>query len=262
MKNADDPVRDIIIRGRAVRFDETGLACLNDIWSAAGYTKNQRPGDWSRLGTTMKRIERVLQLITGKSRNYTKADIQQVLRTRRGVDAGTYADPRLALDYAEYLNPKLAIEVKETFLRFKAADPTLADQIMESAGAEANEWIAKRSLSRAARLNYTSTLKAHGVTNPTDYGRCTNATYQGLFGKSARQLRAAKGLGKNAALRDKMTLKELVTLSFSEVLSCDRIEEEESSGFRECYDATAKVANTVKKMMDAESKDRQPRLAC
>jgi KilA-N domain len=260
MKNAEHPLQNIVIRGRSIRFDETGLACLNDIWSAAGYTKNQRPGDWSRLGTTHKRIELVLKLITGKSRNYDKADMQRVLRTRRGADGGTYADARLALDYAEYLNPKLAIEVKETFLRYKAADPSLADEVMENAGAEANEWMAKRSMGRAARLNFTATLKAHGVKDPSDYGRCTNATYQGLFGKSAGQLRASKGLAKNDKLRDRMTLKELVTVSFSEVLSCDRIEDEASSGFRECYDATAKVANSVKAMMDNEAKGRQPRL--
>lgn len=251
---------DIVIRGRKIRFDEDGLACLNDIWTAAGFTKNQRPGDWSRLHSTHKRIERVLELITGKSRNYTKQDMQRVLRTRRGADGGTYADARLALDYAEYLNPKLAIEVKDTFLRYKAADPTLADEVMAGASAEANEWIAKRSMARAARLNYTATLKAHGVKEPMEFGRCTNATYQGLFGKTAKQLKEEKNLGKNSSLRDAMSLKELVTVSFSEVLSCDRIEEEESAGFRECLDATEKVARSVKAMIDNELKDRQRRL--
>lgn len=62
----DDTANALVIRGRAVRFDENGLACLNDIWSAAGFTKNHRPGDWSRLPGTRRKMERVLELITGK----------------------------------------------------------------------------------------------------------------------------------------------------------------------------------------------------
>jgi hypothetical protein len=250
----------LVIRGRAVRVDETGLTCLNDIWTAAGFTKNQRPGDWTRLGTTIRRIERVLKLITGKSRNYTKTDIQRVLRTRRGADGGTYADVRLALDYAEYLNPALAIEVKEVFLRYKAADPTLADEVMERADAEANEWMAKRSMARAARLGYTDTLKRHGVAKPGEYAECTNATYLSIFGKRAVELRTARGLKKGQPLRDAMDLRELATVAFSEVLSSDRIEEEECRGFSECQTATRKVSSAVRDLIDRDKKDRQKRL--
>ena len=132
------------------------------------------------------------------------------IRTRRGADGGTYADARLALDYAEYLNPKLAIEVKETFLRAKSGDATLADEVMEGASAEANEWIAKRSLARAARLNYTNTLKTHGVSKPQHYAGCTNVTYQSLFGKTASQMKKEKNLGKHGRLRDAMSLTHLI----------------------------------------------------
>lgn len=247
------------IRGRAVRADENGLVCLNDIWRAAGFRKNQRPNDWARLTTTLKRIERVLALITGKSRNYEKADILRVFKTKIGTDGGTWADMRLALDYAEYLNPALAIEVKEVFLRYKAADPTLADDIMERSDAAANEWMAKRSLSRAVRLGYTGTLKAHGVEEPRHYAECTDATYQGLFGKRAKQLKAERGIGKRP-LRDALDLKELATVSFAEVLSTDRIEDEDCRGFPECHDATRKVANAVRAMIEGDKKDRQRRL--
>src|SRR5215217_1582868 len=245
----------LAIRGRAIRVDENGLTCLNDIWSAAGFTKNRRPHDWQRLPTTNPRIIKVLALITGKSRNYTKADMQRVFRTRRGADGGTWADARLALDYAEYLNPALAIEVKEVFLRFKAADPRLADDIMERSDAVANEWMAKRSMSRAARLSFTAALKEHGVAEPKHFAECTNATYRGLFGKDARQLKlekAAKG-----PLRDAFDLKELATVSFAEVLSTDRIEDEDCRGFGECRDATSKVAGAVRQMIDSDKKDRQ-----
>jgi hypothetical protein len=248
----------LVIRGRSIRVDENGLTCLNDIWKAAGFSTNQRPSDWAALHTTHKRIERVLKLITGKSGNYEKADILRVFKTRIGKNGGTWVDVRLALDYAEYLNPALAIEVKEVFLRYKAADPTLADEVMERADAAANEWIAKRSMSRAARLGYTATLKDHGVAERQHYGECTNATYRGLFGKTAKQLKEEKGV--KGSLRDAMDLKELATVSFAEVLSTDRIEEEACRGFGECRDATAKVAGAVRTMIESDKRDRQRRL--
>lgn len=241
-------------------MDDSGLTCLNDIWKAAGFSKNNRPSDWASLPTTHKRIERVLKLITGKSGNYVKADILRALKTRVGANGGTWADVRLALDYAEYLNPALAIEVKEVFLRYKAADPTLADEVMERADAAANEWMAKRSMARATRLGYTDTLKGHGVKAPVEYAECTNATYRGLFGKRASELKTAKGLKKGQQLRDAMDLRELATVSFAEVLSSDRIEDEECQGFAECQSATLKVSTAVRDMIERDKKDRQKRL--
>lgn len=261
MTESTDPSRNqpLVIRGRTIRVDESGLTCLNDIWRAAGFSKNQRPSDWAALMTTHTRIERVLKLITGKSSNYDKADILRVFKTRRGKDSGTWVDVRLALDYAEYLNPALAIEVKEVFLRYKAADPALADDIMERSDAAANEWMAKRSLSRATRLGYTATLKVHGVREPQHYAECTNATYRGLFGKTAQQLKQEKGITKGN-LRDAMDLKQLATVSFAEVMSTDRIEDESCEGFVECRDATSKVATAVRNMIEGDKRDRQRRL--
>lgn len=253
-----DTANALVLRGREIRFDENGLACLNDIWRAAGYSQNQRPNDWSRLESTRRKMERVLELITGKSRNYAPDAMRRVFRTRRGPDGGTYADIRLALDYAEYLNPKLAIEVKEVFLRYKAADPTLADEIMERADAAANEWMAKRSLSRAARLDYTATLKEHGVREPNHYADCTNAAYLGAFGKTAGQMKRDKGV--KGSLRDAFDLKELATVTFVEAMSTDRIEEEDCQGFGECRAATSKVAKAVGTMIENDKKDRQRRL--
>lgn len=258
---APDEPKPLIIRGRAIRADDDGLICLNDIWTAAGFTKHQRPFDWMRLYTTQSRIERVLKLITGKSRNYEKADVLRAYKTKVGKNGGTWTDPRLALDYAEYLNPALAIEVKEVFLRYKAADPALADDIMERNGAEANEWMAKRSMGRAIRLGHTATLQKHGVKEPLHFAECTNATYRGLFGKPAAQLKKEKGLpAKGGNLRDAMDLKELATVSFAEVVSTERIEEEDCQGFPECHSAISKVAGAVRNMIEGDRKDRQKRL--
>lgn len=255
-----DPATALVVRGRNVRFDEQGLACLNDIWKAAGYTKNRRPHDWQRLPGTNRKIERVLELITGKSRNYDKADMHRVFRTRRGADGGTYADVRLALDYAEYLNPKLAIEVKEVFLRFKAGDATLADEVLQRASAEGNEWVAKRAIARAIRIQFTDELKNRGVEQPQHYAACTNATYQKLYGMTAKDLKNARGLPANSNLRDNLNTRELAFLGASEALSVERMEDEDSQGFSECHHATSKAASAIRAAIDADRKDRQKRL--
>lgn len=256
----DDPSRALVVRGRQVRFDDSGLACLNDIWQAAGFTKNQQPGEWSRLLTTRRKIERVLEIVTGKSRDYNADDMRRVFRTVRGRDAGTYADVRLALDYAEYLNPKLAIEVKEVFLRFKAGDATLADEVLQRASAEDNEWAAKRAIGRVVRLQYTAELKSRGVIEPKHYALCTNATYQNLFGKFAKEMKEAKGLPANANLRDEMDAREIAYLGASEALSVERMEDEDSSGFNECHKATTKAASAIRGAIEGDRKDRQKRM--
>jgi hypothetical protein len=243
-----------------VRFDQNGLASLDDIWIAAGFRKNQKPQDWAHLSVTHSKIEQVLKIVTGKSRNYTKDDIQRALRIRRGPAAGTYADVRLALDYAEYLSPKLAIEVKETFLRFKAADPTLADEVLNRASPEANEWAARRAMARAVRIGYTRELGARGVAEPKHYAECTNVTYRALFNKTAGELKEEKGLSKNQNLRDRMALKELAFVAAAEALSVERMEEEDSRGFPECRDATHKAGSAIHSAIEGDRRDRQRRL--
>lgn len=257
---ASTNTNQLTIRGRKIRFDSDGLACLNDIWTAAGFTKNNRPGDWQRLPTTIRRIERVLKLITGKSRNYKPDDIRRVVRTRRGADGGTYADIRLALDYAEYLDPALAIEVKEVFIRYKGADPTLADDVLGRASPEANEWAARRAMGRVIRSKYTEELDKRGISHGIEYAGCTNAAYQGLFGKTASEMRKAKAIPKSKSLRDGMDLKELAIVAVTEVLSVERMEDEDSHGFQECKGATAKAALAIRTAFESDRRDRQKRL--
>lgn len=259
-QNENDAATDLVIRGKSIRFDENGLACLNDIWTAAGFTKNQQPGDWSRLPTTIRKMERVLELVTGKSRDYGPEDMRRVFRTVRGRNAGTFADVRLALDYAEYLNPKLAIEVKEVFLRFKAGDATLADEVLQKASAADNIWAANRAIGRAARLNFTHELHERGVVEPRHYAMCTDTTYKRLFGKSAKELKAQHGIPSNSNLRDKMSGKDLAFLAASEALAVERMEDEASQGFVECDQATGQAASAIRGAIEGDRKNRQRRL--
>jgi hypothetical protein len=249
-----------VIRGRAIRVDAEGLICLNDIWQAAGYRKHMRPNDWRRLDITTQLTFAVLERITGQNRNWSKADFRRVIYADRGANGGTYADVRLALAYAEYLNPKLALEVREVFLRYKAADATLADDILERAGPEANEWAGTRALSRSVRSRYTDTLRDHGAVGK-DYAACTNTLYNVLFDASAAKLKEQRGLAKKANLRDAMKASELVYVMAGETLSTERIEEQRSQGGEECRVATSRSARFIREAIDADRKDRkEPRL--
>lgn len=243
------------IRGREIRVDDNGLVCLNDIWQAAGFSTNQRPTDWKELPSISPLIIAVMDSNSEKSgvKNYNP---KSVLYSKSGKGGGTFADVRLALAYAEYLNPKLAIEVKEVFLRYRAADPTLADEVLERASPEANEWAARRAMSRVVRRGFTDTLQAHGCSGK-DFPVCTNAIYGGLFDKTASQLKKAKGLTKSGNLRDNMTAKELAFVMASEALSSERIEEEQCDGGAECRTASETSAGYIRQAIEADRKNRR-----
>lgn len=245
------PTTELKLRGRVIRQDEDGFVNLTDIHKAAGFSKNQRPTDFMRLPQARAIFPEVHDKLVGKSHQFKFSNIW---RSRTGPDGGTYAHPIIALAYAEYLNPKLAVEVREVFLRYKAGDATLADEVLQKSSAEANEWAGKRALGRAVRKGYTNVLAQHGVALPKDFAICTNATYQGLFGKTAKQLKAEKGTKGN--LRDAMDLREIAFVMAAEALSSERIEGEQSDGATECRIATSKSAKFIRSAIEADRKDR------
>lgn len=245
-----------ILRGRSIRTDDDGLVCLNDIHKAGGFSTNQTPAQWQRLPFVTGLIVALLDRIMGKSHD-SKISTKSIIYANRGATGGTYADRRLALAYAEYLSPKLALEVKEVFLRYMDADPTLADEVLQRATPEANEWVGTRALSRSVRHQYTEVLRDHGAVGP-DYGICTNVLYRTLFDKTAAELKESKGLpAKSAKLRDAMTSPELVFVMAGETLSSERIEEEDCRGGPALRAATSKSARRIRDAIDADRRDRR-----
>ncbi|MFG1340950.1 KilA-N domain-containing protein [Xanthobacter autotrophicus] len=248
-----------VIRGRKVRLDANGLVCLTDIWNAAGKPKNQAPPQWGRYPTTIKlKVALLEKLNMGKSHGSAKISVSSVYYAKGGEGGGTFADVRLALSYAETLNAKLALEVKEVFLRYKAADPTLADDVLARATPEANEWAGKRAIGRAVRHRYTDTLQAHGVAG-IGYAQCTDAQYEALFDKRAKDLKKERGLTKSGALRDAMETVELVYIAAAEQLASDRIADELCQGNRECKDASGKSASFIREAIERDKADRKKR---
>ena len=94
----------------------------------------------------------------GKS-HHSKIRISEVYRSASGANGGTWAHPILAAAYAGYLKPELEVEMKEVWLRYQAADPTLADDVLDRATDAANEWAAVRALGRVKRNELSSVTR-------------------------------------------------------------------------------------------------------
>lgn len=247
-------MNDLKIRGRTIRSDENGLICLTDIWAAAGFKVNQKPGQWQRLDSSQKLMMALIDRIVGKSHNSKKITMKSIYYAKGA--GGTYAHPILACAYAGYLSPKLEVEVREVWLRYRAGDATLADDILERAGPAANEWAGVRALGRTTRNKHTAVLADHGVSRPLDFATITNETYIALFNRPAKALRTERGLKKSESLRDKMTLPELTYIMAAESLANERIEETNPHGPTKCQIAVRTSATFIR---EAIEKDRASR---
>jgi hypothetical protein len=243
------------LKGKKIRVDGDGFVCLNDIHIVSGLRKKRVPYEWQRLETTQNLMIALHDRITGKSRN-SEYRFSRIYRAGSGAKGGSWAHPILAAAYAGYLKPELEIEMREVWLRFKAADATLADEILERATDEENEWAASRAMGRVKRNEFTKTLDAHGVEG-FGFATCTNAVYGQLFDASAKKLREDRGLAKSANLRDAMSRDELVFIMMAETLAKGRIMEEKPSGTGPCTRATKRSASFVRQAIDADKNDRQ-----
>ena len=248
----------IRIRDRKVRTDEQGRICLNDIWASGDFSESQKAHEWWRYPTARNLADALLDR-QGKSRPFTKADFDEIYCAIGKPGGGTYAHPILACAYAGYLSPGLEVEVREVWLRYRAGDPTLADEVLERASPEANLWVASRAEARAIRHGYTTTLRDHDVKG-RGYMECTDEAYRKLFDAPAWQLRQQRNLQKGTNLRDKMDVVELSAIKLTEALATQRITVEDSRGNLECKEATGRTAANVRFAIDREIRDRQRRL--
>lgn len=245
------------LRGNLIRVDAEGFVSLNDIHRAAGFSENKRPAQWQRLPTTNPLIIATYERVVGKSH---KGSFKTSAVYRATTATGTWAHPILAAAYAGYLKPELEVEMREVWLRYRSSDATLADEILQQATSEQNEWAARRAMGRSVRGAYTAELHERGVIQSMHFAICTNETYSGLFGSPAKKLKEVRGLPKKANLRDHMSMKELAFLAASEALAVERMEDEDADGFPECKTATAKAAGAIRSAIDTDRQNRQRKL--
>jgi len=249
----------LTVRGKAISEDEHGRLCLDDLWELAGGRATQAPKHWKGQGAA-KRLETELQKKV--TADYLKSGGQNlaVIEAGRGRGVkGTFAHPVIAAAYAGYLSPKLEIEIREVWLRYRAGDATLADDILQRASAEANHWAGVRALARSNRVGFTDTLKAHGVES-RGYMECTEATYLHLLGGKSYQVRADRGWPPKSNLRDQLNAEELSYVMAAESLSAERIVDEDRRGNAQCIEATAIGASAIRRAIEDDRKNRQRRM--
>jgi hypothetical protein len=246
--------QNIRLRGHLVEEDEFGRWNLNDIWLLAKAPQSRLPKVWTRKKTTIRLENELQKKVTNSNLKENKPNIPVVYAKQGRGNSGTFAHPVLAAAYAGYLSPKLEIETREVWLRFRSGDAALADEILQRATPDENEWAGTRALGRAKRLEFTSVLQSHGV-DSRGYGLCTNAVYEGLFDENAQQLRITKGITtKSGNVRDKMDTDELVSIMFAESLSRKRIEDEDASGNVQCVKATARSTQFDRQAIEANKR--------
>ena len=132
------------------------------------------------------------------------------------------------------IGQKYRAEAAKVFVQYLDADPELVGSIIDRASLSQVEWIKARASGVLIRKKATSVAQLHGV---TDFAACTNATYFGVFEKTAKELRREKGLRLKANVRPHLSTVELAAVAMAETLATSSIEEEDLQGQIECQDA-------------------------
>ena len=252
-----------IFDNATVRVDAENFVCITDIYKIAierGLAGGQNnPYDWSRperkvkSGSTGKTDD-----VTSSGRQFIdfvakslNTEASRIYKTTRGKHGGTYAHWKIALAYAQYLSHELHERILETYARVESGDKTLAVEIIEKQKKpEDAEWIANRANAVVARNKFTKCLQEHGVTKGYEIAGCTNAVYQGMFEKTAKEIREERNLPANANLRDSMDETELLSIALAENLAKRKIQTTNSQGYVQCktrcLDASKIIADAVR----------------
>ena len=252
-----------IFDNATVRVDAENFVCITDIYKIAiergldGGKNN--PYDWSsperkvKSGSTGKTDD-----VTSSGRQFIdfvakslNTEASRIYKTTRGKHGGTYAHWKIALAYAQYLSHELHERILETYARVESGDKTLAVEIIEKQKKpEDAEWIANRANAVVARNKFTKCLQEHGVTKGYEIAGCTNAVYQGMFEKTAKEIREERNLPANANLRDSMDETELLSIALAENLAKRKIQTTNSQGYVQCktrcLDASKIIADAVR----------------
>lgn len=127
----------------------------------------------------------------------------------------------------------------------KALDHAVSKYVRQGKSAK---WIRERLDGKVARHKLTDTLQQHGVMGK-GFAICTDALNQGLFGKTAKELKAERGV---LSTRDGMDDLELSGLNFAERISERKIKQQNLQGTYPCADACRDAGGRVRRVMDAE----------
>lgn len=202
----------IVIEDTTIQQDEHGNVCLNDLWALAGKPDNKRARDWYR-GKRPLALEHALQARIVEISHKSAKEVlgSTYYSVGRGQSAKTYAHPVLALDYAEYLNAAIGVSIREVFLRYRAADISLANDILDriTEQVQEDEFRLKNRSEITIRNKELAVEGAKAGCTKWDYAELHNSGYRGLYnGLDASDIHALKKLTKNQKILDHMNAAE------------------------------------------------------
>ena len=247
----------VTIHNTEIKQNEDGLISLTDIWKASGSSNDKKPHQWLRWEPTQEFVKHIAQKGASTPLSHN-TDIEGILERKRGRKGGTYASAQIALAYAKWLSPELHEQVNDNFLRTKAGDPSVAEEVLDNYTANQDKdpnWEVARLRGKLYRAYFTDVLKSHGVTRG-GFGKATNMLYQGALGKNNMQLRSERGLptakGQRTypATRDYMSNEELTKTLIAEELAAFSIRENGIQGDEQCSKVAHKAGRSAKQQVE------------
>lgn len=142
-------------------------------------------------------------------------------------------------------------QAAKVFLAYLDASPELAGDIIDRASPEDLKKIQARLKGKQIRVEFTSVLQNHGVTQGWQFGNCTNTLYRNMLGGTVKELKAERNLPAKANLRDELDLKETVEVMFAEHLSSLNIEKKNRQGYTECNQEIDSTTKAIRDLLDA-----------
>lgn len=216
-----------------IKEDEFGNICLTDLFALAERPKNRKPNDWYRSARAKRLQSALIERTTGDSRrSFNLAEKSTYYKTGKGRGTRVFAHPVLALDYAEFVNPELGLAVRDTFLRYKRRDVSLALEILEGLS-EQDENDALRVKLRAlvAEHNKLSAGAAKGI-GVTNFAAYNGSGLLGLYGMQQAKLLEKKGLPEGANHLDYAGHEELAANYFKATQAVAKLKRDADAGIK------------------------------
>ena len=120
---------------------------------------------------------------------------------------------------------------------------------------KSREWISRRILGIDARHGETDALKKHGITQSKDFAYFTDKTNKAVFGGTAKEEKAKRGLGQKQSLRDNASIVEVFLLGLHESTSAAAMDTTGAYGKKAIdgvYDTVSGIiGNTRQAIVDA-----------
>lgn len=238
-------------KGTDVLLNDLGLVNMTLMWRSEGSPSGKEPAEWRRRDDAATFIRDL-----ASSLNMGQA---HVLKTSRGKGGATWAHWQIAMAYAKHLSTEFHRRVNEAFREWseEQADPALKVERAVTAYQRRGkdmEWIERRFQGIVARKALTSTMADHNckVNGPNDnpFAEATRAISLAVLGKTPREIREEKGLGKSARTRDHLDADNLIATAFVESQSRKLMKATAADGNVECVDVCRRVARAARVALD------------